>query len=66
MVTSGNQASGDTGLNTWISGLTAAWKCRFRPTTMPRGTAIAVATMNPARTVTRLVRIWSGKVGAPG
>ena len=66
MVTSGSQASGETGLNTWISGLMAAFTWRFSPMMMPSGTAITVARRKPASTVPRLVTIWSKKVGAPG
>src|SRR5690554_1308757 len=57
-VTSGSQASGDTGLNTWISGLTALYRAPLRPMAMPRGIATTAATTKPLITVLRLVAIW--------
>src|SRR6186713_2627353 len=59
MVTIGSHASGETGLNTWISGLNIALKVLLAPQRMPSGTAISVASRNPANTVLRLVKIWS-------
>ena len=43
MVTIGSHASGDTGLKTWISGLSAVFTVLERPQRMPSGTAIRVA-----------------------
>ena len=59
MVTSGSQASGDTGLNICTSGLIAVFTVADRPHSTPSGTARRVANMNPVNTVTRLVTIWS-------
>src|SRR3954468_392079 len=59
MVTIGNHASGDTGLNSWISGLNIALNVLLTPHRIPSGTAISVASRNPANTVLRLVDIWS-------
>jgi len=53
----GSQASGETGLNTWITGFTASYRYRFSPTTMPRGIATSEARTKPENTVPRLVRI---------
>ncbi len=57
MVTIGSQASGDTGLNSWTRGFTAALTVFERPASTPTGTAINVASTNPANTVRRLVKI---------
>ena len=57
MVTSGNQASGDTGLNNCTSGFTAACTVLLRPMTMPSGMAIIDASRKPLMTVIRLVPI---------
>ena len=51
MVTIGSQASGDTGLKIWISGLIAPFTVVDRPQAMPSGTAISVAMMKPRPTV---------------
>ena len=51
IVTIGNHASGDTGLNIWISGLSTAFAIGDSPAAMPRGTAIAVAIKKPKKTV---------------
>ena len=59
IVTMGSHASGDTGLNSWISGLNIALKVLLAPHRMPMGTASNVASRNPANTVLRLVKIWS-------
>ncbi len=47
MVTIGSQASGETGLNNWISGLIAALIVVLSPHRMPIGTAISVASSEP-------------------
>ena len=65
MVTIGSHASGETGLNTWINGLSAALIIGERPHRMPIGTATRVARTKPVNTVTRLVMIWSTYVGLP-
>ena len=65
MVTIGNQASGETGLKIWISGLSALFIVWDRPQRMPSGTAISVASTKPSATVRRLVAIWSRYVGLP-
>ena len=59
MVTIGSQASGDTGLKIWISGLIAPFTVVDRPQAMPSGTAISVAIRKPRPTVFSDVRIWS-------
>ena len=59
IVTMGSQASGETGLKSWISGLNIALKVLLAPHRMPMGTASSVASRNPANTVLRLVKIWS-------
>ena len=55
----GSQASGETGLNIWISGLSALFTVDERPHMIPTGTAISVASTKPSATVSRLVKIWS-------
>ncbi len=57
MVTIGSHARGETGLNTWISGLNMALNVLLAPQRIPRGTAIRVANRKPANTVFRLVKI---------
>src|SRR5688572_24229773 len=57
IVTSGNHASGDTGLKIWISRLSAELMVGLRPHRMPNGTAIRVASRKPVNTVFRLVPI---------
>src|SRR6476660_5969274 len=59
IVTIGSHASGETGLNTWISGLNMALNVLLAPHRIPSGTATSVASTKPANTVLRLVRIWS-------
>src|SRR4051812_42518884 len=59
IVTMGSQASGDTGLNTWMSGLNIALNVGLMPHRMPSGMATRLASRNPANTVFRLVKIWS-------
>ena len=59
IVTIGSQASGDTGLKSWISGLNIALNVLLTPHRMPMGTASNVASRKPANTVLRLVKIWS-------
>ena len=59
MVTIGSQASGETGLKIWMSGLIAAFTVDDRPATMPSGTATAVAIRKPNITVWIEVQIWS-------
>ena len=51
MVTSGSQASGETGLKIWISGFTALYTVLLNPQTMPSGTAISEAMAKPVITV---------------
>ena len=65
MVTIGSQASGDTGLKSWMSGLMAPFTVFDRPQAMPSGTAINVAMMKPRPTVFNDVTIWSRYVGLP-
>ena len=43
IITSGDQAKGDTGLNIWIIGLTAVFKFLLSPTAIPKGTATIAA-----------------------
>ncbi len=57
MVTMGSQASGETGLKIWISGLSAVLITRLIPHRIPAGTATRVASRKPVNTVNRLVRI---------
>ena len=45
MVTIGSQASGDTGLKIWISGLRAPLTVRDSPDAMPIGTATRVGVL---------------------
>src|SRR5688500_1939481 len=59
IVTIGSHASGDSGLNSCISGLNIALSVLLAPHSMPSGTAMIVASRNPANTVFRLVKIWS-------
>ena len=65
MVTIGNQASGDTGLKICTSGLIAPYSLGLRPQATPTGMAIRLASTKPVNTVSRLVPIWSKKVGLP-
>jgi hypothetical protein len=51
MVTSGSQASGDTGLKIWTKGLIAAFTVGDRPARMPNGMASAVPIRKPVKTV---------------
>ena len=56
----GSQASGDTGLKTWISGIDRPRRSGSTdPHRIPIGTAISEAMRKPAKTVWRLVQIWS-------
>ena len=59
MVTIGSQASGETGLNIWISGFIAEFTVGLRPQKIPIGTATIVATRKPKNTVLSDVPIWS-------
>ena len=65
IVTIGNHANGDTGLNVWIRGFSAVYKVVLKPQTIPIGMAIKLANKNPVITVTILVSTWSKKVGLP-
>ena len=65
MVTRGNQASGETGLNIWIRGLTAFVHTAAEPAQDAQGNRHQVRNRKPAATVTRLVGTWSTKVGLP-
>jgi hypothetical protein len=47
----GSQASGETGLKIWISGLSAALAVGDSPAAMPSGTATTVAIRKPKNTV---------------
>ncbi len=55
----GSQASGLTGLKIWMSGLSAALAVGESPARMPSGTATAVASRKPKKTVWIEVQIWS-------
>ena len=57
MVTKGSQASGETGLKIWISGLSAAFTPGESPQRMPSGTATKVAMRKPMATVCSEVTI---------
>ena len=57
IVTRGNQAKGETGLNTCTMGLNAEFNRLLNPIHIPKGMAIIAATINPAVTVNRLVNI---------
>ena len=65
MVTNGNQANGETGLNICTIGLKAEFNFLLSPIQIPIGIAIAAATKKPLVTVTKLVNIWSKKVSLP-
>jgi hypothetical protein len=58
-VTMGNQAKGETGLNSCISGLSAVLNTGLMPHNNPSGTAIKLAITKPANTVYKLVKILS-------
>ncbi len=51
MVTMGSQASGDTGLKIWTSGLIAAFAVLERPAKIPNGIATIEARRKPKNTV---------------
>ena len=59
MVTIGSQASGETGLKIWMSGVRPRFTVGDRPQTMPSGTATSVAMAKPKSTVWIEVQIWS-------
>jgi len=57
MVTMGSHASGLTGLKIWMIGFNAAFAVGDRPAAIPKGTATAVATRKPKKTVPIEVQI---------
>ena len=59
MVTIGSQASGETGLKIWMSGVSPRFTVGDRPQRMPIGTAMIVAMAKPKSTVWIEVQIWA-------
>ena len=63
--TSKYQTTGETGLKIWMNQLNALFKVGLNPMKIPSGTAMNSARKNPAKTVFKLLKIWSTKDGLP-